>query len=160
MQKKHWLILAALALSPLLLAAAKDASKSAPAAHEEAEDDDDEVAPEKEWGAKLGTTLTLSLWSSKDGEASATKIATSREVFASKFSMGKEGKGGFEAELGGRLYPRPDGSVELLLELEAKGGDPDKGAMALEIHASAILKKGQAVVIASTKDGQFLVKVE
>lgn len=157
MQKKHWLVLAGLALAPFLLTAAKQDAKPAPQVEAE---DDDEVAPEKEWGAKLGQTLTLSLWTAKDGESSATKIATSREIFAASFAMGKEGKSGLEAEVSGRLFPRPDGSVELLLDLEAKGGDADKGAMSLEIHCSAILKKGQAVSVASNKDGQFFARID
>lgn len=162
MKRNVLLLLAAALLLPLAISAGSDSKKeAAPANHSMHEDeDDDAVEAESSWGAKLPQALTVSFWSAKDGEGSASKIITSREVFAISFSMGKEGKEGMIIELGGRIFPRADGSFELLLEIEAKGGDANKGAMALELQNSALIKKGQATLLFGHKEEKFFVKID
>lgn len=139
-------------LSPL---AAEAAKASAPAVKAE-----EGMAGREAWGDKLPQMLTLTFWSGKDGEVKATKISTSREVFAISLEFGKGDKLGVKAAIAGRVLPRGEGSYELLLYIDVAGAESSKGALGLKVQSSVVAKKGQATAVAGNQDGQLFVRVD
>ncbi len=153
---RAWGILACVFLAaPLGVQAAAD-KMGKPAAATAAE----KPAKSESWGERLPQTLKISLWSDKDGEAKAGSISTSRENFEVFFEMGKSRKTGLRIALRGRVLPVGNGSYEVMLNGRLEGGDESKGGLGLKIRCSTIVKKGEAAVLAGSKDGKMMLRVD